>query len=152
MQNAGYYLISYVCHDTATSSRYSLGLGNGGTIIGGSAEIVAENMGTEYIYVYTRGELTVQAPRGSVTAVALVEATSGPISGGITLSNAIDSDMYVILRNTNGGEIGRYTLRAGQNSGQFRFEVSGHPAMTLGEAEAALPQLLGGAPDRPVQA
>jgi hypothetical protein len=62
MQNAGYYLISYVCHDTATLSRYSLGLANGGNIIGGSAQIVAENMGTEYIYVYTRGELTVQAP------------------------------------------------------------------------------------------
>jgi hypothetical protein len=67
------------------------------------------------------------------------------VSGGITLSNAIDSDMHVILRNMNDTEIGRYTLRAGQNSGQFRFEVSGHPEMTLDEAEAALPALLGDA-------
>ncbi len=134
-----FYSISAAARGVQTYSFFSLSITSGLITNGGVQYVNPTQAQSTYVNTYANTIQSQGAP-ADVTLGAAINSDD-PVTGTILASPPANVDVTVTLYGL-GKTLGTYVLRAGQSSGEFRFEVNSADAIPESEVQAALAAIL----------
>jgi hypothetical protein len=120
------YGLSISVNGASTTAYYNVSLASDGKFVEGGVTIYPTATAATLVSIYSNS-FAVNAPASSFGGGTTISTEANVVAGRVMVSPPVGVDTVVTLYGTN--EIGSYTLKAGQSSGTFEWNVSGHPAL-----------------------
>ena len=120
------YGLSIAVNGASATAYYNVSLASAGKFVEGGVTIYPTATAATLVSIYS-SSFAVNAPASSFGGGTTISTDASVVTGRVMVSPAINVDTVVTLYGTN--EIGSFTLKAGQTSGNFEWNVSGHPAL-----------------------